>query len=107
MDRKLFRENLEQIDAYLKQDGISRRDAMKMMGLGGAGMMMGSGIVTEAKAESSSAKGKILIVGGGLSGIATAALLSRSLDNPDITILEPNPKSASYQPGQTLVASGI
>jgi len=107
LDKRLLKENLEQIDAYLKQEGISRRDAMKMMGLGGAAMMMGSGAVTEAKASSSSAKGKILIVGGGLSGVATAALLARSLDNPDITILEPNPKSVSYQPGQTLVASGV
>jgi len=107
LDKKLFKENLEQIDAYLKQEGISRRDAMKMMGLGGAAMMMGSGIATEAKASSSNAKGKILIVGGGLSGVATAALLMRTLENPDITILEPNPKSVSYQPGQTLVGGGV
>ncbi|MDD5548476.1 MAG: FAD/NAD(P)-binding oxidoreductase, partial [Sulfurovaceae bacterium] len=106
MDKKLFKENLEQIDSYLKQEGISRRDAMKMLGLGGTAMMMGSGAVTEAKA-SSGAKGKILIVGGGLSGVATAALLMRTLENPDITILEPNPKSSSYQPGQTLVGGGV
>lgn len=106
MDKKLFKENLEQIDAYLKQEGISRRDAMKMMGLGGTALMMGSGAVTQAKA-SSTAKGKILIVGGGLSGIATASKLSRELENPDITILEPNEHSVTYQPGQTLVGSGI
>ena len=106
MDKKLFKENLEQIDSYLKQEGISRRDAMKMLGLGGTALMMGSGVATQAKA-SSTAKGKILIVGGGLSGVSTAALLMRTLENPDITILEPNPKSVSYQPGQTLVGGGV
>lgn len=106
MDKKLFKDNLEQIDAYLKQEGISRRDAMKMMGLGGTALMMGSGALTEAKA-SSTAKGKILIVGGGLAGVATSALLMRTLENADITIIEPNPKSVSYQPGQTLIGSGL
>jgi len=103
----MIEEGMEIIDAHLKEQGISRRDAMKILGLGGATMMMGSGAATEAKAASSSAKGKILIVGGGLAGIATAALLMRSLDEPDITILEPNEKSASYQPGQTLVGGGV
>lgn len=107
MDKKMIEEGMEIIDAHLKEQGISRRDAMKILGLGGATMMMGSGAATEAKAASSNAKGKILIVGGGLAGIATAALLMRSLDEPDITILEPNEKSASYQPGQTLVGGGI
>ncbi|MDD3602655.1 MAG: FAD/NAD(P)-binding oxidoreductase [Sulfurovum sp.] len=107
MDKKMIEEGMEIIDAHLKEQGISRRDAMKILGLGGATMMMGSGAATEAKAASSSAKGKILIVGGGLAGIATAALLMRSLDEPDITILEPNEKSASYQPGQTLVGGGV
>jgi sulfide:quinone oxidoreductase len=106
LDKSFLNDGIEQIDAILKEEGISRRDAMKMFGLGGAAMMMGSGAVTEAKA-SSSAKGKILIVGGGLSGIAAASLLMRSLDEPDITIIEPNEKSASYQPGQTLVGGGV
>ncbi|MBD3807235.1 MAG: NAD(P)/FAD-dependent oxidoreductase [Epsilonproteobacteria bacterium] len=79
---------------------------MKMMGLGGTALMMGSGAVTQAKA-SSTAKGKILIVGGGLAGVATSALLMRTLENADITIIEPNPKSVSYQPGQTLIGSGL
>jgi len=106
LDNKDFNESMEQIDAILKQEGISRRDAMKILGLGGATMMMGSGAATPAKA-SSKATGKIVIVGGGLSGIATAAKLNRALKNPDITIIEPNPQSTSYQPGYTLVGSGL
>jgi len=30
-----------------------------------------------------------------------------NLKNPDITVIEPNKLSVSYQPGQTLVAAGI
>jgi len=48
-----------------------------------------------------------LIVGGGLSGMSIAALFTNSLDNPDITVLEPTATSTSYQPGQTLVAAGL
>ena len=50
---------------------------------------------------------KILIIGGGLAGISTAARLVNTLSNPDITIVEPNPKSVTYQPGTTLIASGV
>ena len=99
---------MELIDSELKKSGLSRRDALKLAGLSSAAFMFNP---TEAEAatslKASSAKGKIVIVGGGLSGVATAAKLSNMLDNPDITIIEPNELSVSYQPGQTLVASGI
>jgi len=102
MEEKIVKDSLELIDNHLKEEGISRRDAMKIMGLGGTAMMMGSGAATEAKA-SSSAKGKILIIGGGLAGMSTAARLTRNLDNPDITVIEPGDRSTTYQPGLTLV----
>ncbi|WP_200762991.1 NAD(P)/FAD-dependent oxidoreductase [Nitrosophilus alvini] len=107
MKKRIQKDAQEIIEEYLKKEGISRRDALKIMGLGGAAAFMGGGTTqadaaTEAKAASS-AKGKIVIVGGGLSGVATAARLSKQLDNPDITIIEPNPRSVSYQPGLTLV----
>ncbi len=101
-----MKEGMELIDAHFKNEGISRRDAIKMFGVGGATMLMASGTATEAKA-SSSVKAKILIIGGGLAGMSTAARFSNSLDNPDITILEPAEHSTSYQPGQTLVGAGI
>jgi len=102
----MMKEGMELIDAHFKNEGISRRDAIKMFGASGAAMLMASGSTTEAKA-SSSVKAKILIIGGGLAGMSTAARFSNSLDNPDITVVEPAEYSTSYQPGQTLVGAGI
>jgi len=108
IENRNIQKDLEQLDVILKEQGISRRDAMKMMGLGGATFMIGG---TEAEAatvaNASEAKGKILIIGGGLGGMSTAARLANSLTNPDITIIEPEADSVSYQPGQTLVAAGL
>ena len=99
---------LELVDSEIKKAGISRREAFKLAGLGTAAYLVGGDEAqasTEVKA--SEATGKILIIGGGLAGISTAARLVNTLSNPDITIIEPNPKSVSYQPGNTLVAAGI
>ncbi|WP_419763703.1 MAG: NAD(P)/FAD-dependent oxidoreductase [Arcobacter sp.] len=103
-----LKNSLEILDRELKKQGLSRRDALKLAGLSSAAFLMNP---SEAEAattlNASEAKGKIVIVGGGLAGISTAARLTNSLSNPDITIIEPNSVSVSYQPGQTLVASGI
>ncbi|MCD6212794.1 MAG: FAD-dependent oxidoreductase, partial [Sulfurovum sp.] len=107
MDKKMLKEGMDLIDAHFKNEGVSRRDAMKMFGAGGAAMLMGSGVATEANASSSAVKAKILIVGGGLAGMSTAARFTNSLDNPDITVIEPGELATSYQPGQTLVGAGI
>ena len=109
MNNRNIKQDLEQIDSILKESGISRRDALKMMGLSGAGLMVGGATEAEAATtlKASDAKGKIVIVGGGLSGIATAAKLTHSLSNPDITVIEPNPNSVSYQPGNTLIGAGL
>ncbi|HIM94672.1 MAG TPA: NAD(P)/FAD-dependent oxidoreductase [Campylobacterales bacterium] len=101
----MMKEGMELIDAHFKGEGISRRDAMKIFGVGGTAALMASGATTELNA--SEAKGKILIVGGGLAGMATAAKLTNTLNTPDITILEPGDLATSYQPGQTLVGAGI
>jgi len=103
-----LKNSLEILDRELKKQGLSRRDALKLAGLSSAAFLMNpteSDAVTFANA--SEAKAKVVIVGGGLAGISTAARLSNSLSNPDITVIEPNPISVSYQPGQTLVAAGI
>ncbi len=100
---------LELVDCEIKKAGISRREAFRLAGLGSAAYLMGGGSDANAATElkASDATGKILIIGGGLAGISTAARLVNTLSNPDITIVEPNPKSVSYQPGSTLVAAGI
>lgn len=54
----------------------------------------------------SSATGKIVIVGGGAAGLSIAARLSRALERPKITVIDP----ASwhyYQPGFTMIACGV
>ncbi len=54
----------------------------------------------------STAKAKIVIVGGGAAGITMAAYLEDLLRYDDITIIEPKVEH-HYQPGYTLVAGGI
>ncbi len=102
-------ELLEEVlsDIETNEGELSRRDAMKLFAVSplAAGVIAGAGATTQAKA--SNATGKIVIVGGGLGGMATAARLTNTLSNPDITVIEPDPKSVSYQPGQTLVGAGI
>ena len=110
MDKKYIEKMLSEMDRDLSKHGMSRRDAMKLVGLTGAGFFVGG--TTEAKAEDekiekSNAKGKIVIVGGGLAGMSTAARLTLNLSNPDITVIEPQELSTSYQPGQTLIGAGI
>jgi len=39
--------------------------------------------------------------------MSTAARINNSISDADITVIEPNPLSTSYQPGQTLVGGGI
>ncbi len=106
MEKKILKDGIDLIEAHYKGEQISRRDAMKIFGVGGAGMMMASGAVTPLKAADATGK-KIVIVGGGLAGIATSALLVKTLSGAEVTVIEPNPKSVSYQPGQTLVGSGV
>jgi len=103
---QIIEEVLREIEKH--EGAMSRRDAMKFLIASPvvASVLAGTATATEAKAASN-AMGKILIVGGGLAGISTAAKLTQMLSNPDITIIEPNSKSVSYQPGQTLVAGGV
>ena len=111
MDKKYIEKMLSKMDEELAPRGISRREAMKLAGLSGAGLFMGGATSASAEEEKkvakSNAKGKIVIVGGGLAGMSTAARLTLNLDNPDITVIEPQELSVSYQPGQTLIGAGI
>ena len=82
MENRNLKQDLAQLDVILKDQGISRRDAMKMMGLGGATFLM-SGTETKAATslEASNAKGKIVIIGGGLGCVAIYVMALTSNDN--------------------------
>ena len=88
----------------LQQEGvINRAQFLQIMAAAGAFMALGS---NKAYAAKSSARGKIVIVGGGAAGISMASRLKRKLSNPDITIIDPSDRQF-YQPGFTLIASGV
>lgn len=89
--------------ASFDQLGIDRRHFLKTMAAAGLLTLLPS---NNAKAFSSKAKGKILVVGGGAAGISMAARLHRWLDDPDITLIDPSDRQY-YQPGFTLIASGV
>ncbi|MDQ7044951.1 MAG: FAD/NAD(P)-binding oxidoreductase [Sulfurimonas sp.] len=112
MDYKYLNKMLSEMDKDLSSKGMNRRDAMKLAGLSSAGLFMGTTNASAMEKEQlelvkSGVDAKIVIVGGGLAGMSTATRLINHLENPDITVIEPEELSVSYQPGQTLVAAGI
>lgn len=92
----------DQLKAFEKK-GIDRRHFFKLMAMAG---LLTAASTQKAKAFSSKAKGKIVIIGGGAAGISMAARLKSWLDKPDITLIDPNDRQF-YQPGFTLIASGV
>ena len=103
---ELIEEIFSEIEKH--EGALTRREAMKYMAVTplAASALVGAGSATEAAAADAAGK-KIVIVGGGLAGMSTAARLTNMLSNADITVVEPDPTSVSYQPGQTLVAAGL
>lgn len=105
-------ENVDQLCAELDKEltkrGLSRRDALKLAGIGTASFMLNpSELAAETELQAADIKAKIVIVGGGAAGCSMASLLAKKISNPNITIIEPNEQSVSYQPGQTLIAGGV
>lgn len=108
MQHKDIDKVVEIINEELKNKGISRRDALKIAAVGSAAFMLNPSESKAATPSFAAAQGKVVIIGGGLAGVSTASkLISSGVDAANITVIEPNPESVSYQPGQTLVASGI
>jgi sulfide:quinone oxidoreductase len=88
-----------------KTTAASRRDWLRVIGGLGAGSALGVQGAAQAQAPSPS-KAHIVIVGGGLGGIAVANRLRRMLDGARITLIDQK-EVHNYQPGYTLVATGV
>ncbi len=109
MDNKQLEKSREVIEEVLKKEGLSRRDALKLMGIGAGATMLGRApatAATDAYAGGSDKKAKIVIVGGGAGGIMAAARLRRAAPNAEIVLVAPN-DTHLYQPGQVFMAAGL
>ena len=83
---------------------MEKKNVAKLVGITATALL--SATLLKNRASKSPARGKIVVVGGGTAGITVAARLSRALEYPDITIVEPSAEH-QYQPGYTLIASGV
>lgn len=89
-----------------KTKNISRRDLLKIMGVGGVALGTAGGLIaTKAEAKSNLAP-NIAIIGAGLGGISLSAKLIDDLPNAKINLFDADP-ILYYQPGFTLIAGGI
>ncbi|MEA3228014.1 MAG: FAD/NAD(P)-binding oxidoreductase [Campylobacterota bacterium] len=103
---QILEEILAEVDKH--PEIMSRRDAFKYLTMSpmAASILAGATVGTTA-VSASDVTGKVVIVGGGLAGMSTAARLKSSASDLEVVVIEPDPISVSYQPGQTLVGAGI
>jgi len=99
-------DNKEILKKFNPSTGMSRRDAIKFMGISPiAASVLASTAGSSIAEASEDVSGKIVIVGGGAGGIMALSRLYRAIKNPDITIIAPN-EVHLYQPGQVFVGAG-
>ena len=104
MDNKINASKIA-YEALSTKENMSRRDALKVMGLtGGAAVMMGA--PTQVQAASTDKQVNIVVVGGGAGGIMAVVRLSKAASNAKITLIAPN-EVHLYQPGQVFMAAGL
>lgn len=85
---------------------MSRRDAIKLMGISPLAASMIVGTSTVETLASTNKNVKILIVGGGTGGIISAVRIAKTAKNAQITLIAPN-ETHLYQPGQVFIAAGL
>lgn len=87
----------------------SRRDFLKLSGFGGgllaAGSLGAGSMLYSSASRAIATNARIVIVGAGAAGMATANRFSRRLDGAQITVIDRR-EPHYYQPGLTLVATG-
>jgi sulfide:quinone oxidoreductase len=120
MDDKMLHDVKNEVKKAVQKGEISRRDALKVLAFMSSGTiftesaLFAEGNETNASDANKTApkakadvNSKVVIVGGGSGGITVAARLVKANVKPEnITLIEPSDKHI-YQPGQTLVASGV
>lgn len=85
-------------------NNLNRRDFLKVLAASGLATTLPSGMTIAA--EQSDSKARIVIIGCGLAGLASAHRLRRQLPNAEITIID-GKWEHNYQPGYTLIATGV
>ena len=98
-----------------QENGMSRRQALKLLGIGSGALIAGGtggflGYRRSLRVSSSEAaiirNARIVIAGGSIGGLTVAARLIRAVPDANITVIEPRTEH-HYQPGYTLVAAGV
>ena len=100
MAEKQFEREMKKLES---EGVITRSEFLQIMAAAGAFLALGT---DKAYAAKSSAKAKIVIIGGGAAGISMASRLKRKLQSPDITLIDPSDRQY-YQPGFTLIGGGV
>lgn len=100
--------NLEDIINKQKSNTeLSRRDAIKLMGISPIAASVLASTTTSSIAQAcADVSGKVIIVGGGSGALMALSRIKRAIKNPDITIIAPN-EIHLYQPGQVFIGAGV